>query len=91
MTGISRRRFLKGSGATAGALAIASIQPMPVFASEPKIGRTDGKVLTAGRMGILLAEVKDGKLVNTTNALPSDCRKPFTTNGSITSSYKSSY
>lgn len=70
MTGISRRRFLKGSGATAGALAIASIQPMPAFASEPKIGRTDGKVLTAGRMGILLAEVKDGKLVKTTNALP---------------------
>lgn len=43
---------------------------MPVFASEPKIGRTDGKILTAGRMGILLAEVKDGKLVKTTNALP---------------------
>lgn len=43
---------------------------MPAFAAEPKIGRTDGKVLTAGRMGILLAEVQDGKLVKTTNALP---------------------
>ena len=37
MTGISRRRFLKGSGATAGALAIASIQPMPAFAQNRKL------------------------------------------------------
>ncbi|WP_153448716.1 molybdopterin guanine dinucleotide-containing S/N-oxide reductase [Vibrio algicola] len=70
MSNISRRKFLKGSGATAGAMAIASIVPLPSMAAEPKIGRTDGKIMTAGRMGVLLAEVKDGKLVSTTNALP---------------------
>ncbi|MGO1617413.1 MAG: molybdopterin guanine dinucleotide-containing S/N-oxide reductase [Oceanisphaera sp.] len=69
MSNISRRQFLKGSGATAGAMAIASIVPLPVMA-QYDIGRTDGKILTAGRMGVLLAEVKDGKLVSTTNALP---------------------
>lgn len=69
MSNISRRQFLQGSGATVGAMAIASIVPLPVMAKYD-IGRTDGKILTAGRMGVLLAEVKDGKLVSTTNALP---------------------
>lgn len=69
MSSISRRKFLKGSGATAGAMAIASIVPLPVLAKYD-VGRTDGKILTAGRMGVLLAEVKDGKLISTTNALP---------------------
>lgn len=70
MSNISRRKFLKGSGAAAGAMAVSSLTPMPAFAKEPLIGRTDGKILTASRMGILLADVKDGKLVSTTNALP---------------------
>ena len=65
MSIISRRKFLQGSGA----MAVLSILPLSVQAQYP-VGRSDGKILTAGRMGILLAEVKEGKLVSTTNALP---------------------
>ncbi|WP_237360750.1 molybdopterin guanine dinucleotide-containing S/N-oxide reductase [Vibrio marisflavi] len=66
MKDISRRRFLKGTGLTAGALAITSISP--VYATTAKSGRGFG-VLTAGRMGPLLCQVQGGKLVSSTNAL----------------------
>ncbi|MGF1788816.1 molybdopterin guanine dinucleotide-containing S/N-oxide reductase [Photobacterium swingsii] len=66
MTTISRRSFLKGAGATAGALAISNVTAMPVYANE----RTGSAVLTAQRWGALLVTVKDGKIVSSTNALP---------------------
>ncbi len=34
MTTLTRRSFLKGAGMTAGAFAISSVAPMPVFANE---------------------------------------------------------
>ncbi|MDN3684551.1 twin-arginine translocation signal domain-containing protein [Vibrio sinaloensis] len=65
MTNITRRGFLKGTGMAAGAMAISSLSPMSLAASHQR-----GKgVLTAGRMGPMLCEVKDGKLVSTTNAI----------------------
>ncbi|MCG6507590.1 twin-arginine translocation signal domain-containing protein, partial [Vibrio parahaemolyticus] len=66
MTTLTRRSFLKGAGMTAGAFAISSVAPMPVFANE----RSGSAVLTAGRWGAMLVEVKDGKIVSSTNALP---------------------
>ena len=67
MTTITRRGFLKGAGASAGALAITSIAPLSVNAST--LGRTDSLILTAGRMGPLLCEVKDGQLISTKSGL----------------------
>ncbi|MGD8171740.1 molybdopterin guanine dinucleotide-containing S/N-oxide reductase [Vibrio sp. TRT 21S02] len=65
MTQLTRRGFLKGSGMAAGAMAFTSFSPMSVASSDKR-----GKgILTAGRMGPLLCEVQDGKLVSTTNAL----------------------
>ncbi len=65
MDNLTRRSFLKGTGATAGAVAISSLVPMSVNAE------TKGKgVLTASRMGPLYAVVKDGQLVSTEGALP---------------------
>lgn len=67
MTTISRRGFLKGAGASAGALAITSIAPLSVNAST--LGRTDSLILTSSRMGPLLCEVKDGQLIATKSGL----------------------
>ncbi len=66
MTDITRRGFLKGSGIAAGALAITSVTPLSAVAASKR----GSGVLTAGRMGPMLCEVKDGKLVATKNALP---------------------
>lgn len=66
MTTLTRRSFLKGAGATASAIVISSVAPMPVFAEQ----RSGSAVLTAGRWGAMLVEVKDGKIVSSTNALP---------------------
>ncbi|PMH46202.1 trimethylamine N-oxide reductase I catalytic subunit [Vibrio sp. 10N.286.49.B3] len=68
MTNISRRGFLKGAGASAGALAITSLTPMSVNA-KAVAGRSDSLILTAGRMGPLLCEVKEGQLVSTKSGL----------------------
>ncbi|TOO43361.1 molybdopterin-dependent oxidoreductase, partial [Vibrio parahaemolyticus] len=66
MTNMTRRGFLKGTGMAAGAMAFTSFAPMSVASSNSR-----GKgILTAGRMGPMLCEVQDGKLVSTTNALP---------------------
>lgn len=66
MTNMTRRGFLKGTGMAAGAMAFTSFSPMSVASSNAR-----GKgILTAGRMGPMLCEVQDGKLVSTTNALP---------------------
>ncbi|MEL7290660.1 MAG: molybdopterin guanine dinucleotide-containing S/N-oxide reductase [Pseudomonadota bacterium] len=65
MTEITRRGFLKGTGMAAGAVAITSLTPLSATASNKR----GSGVLTAGRMGPLLCEVKDGKLVASTNAL----------------------
>lgn len=77
MTDITRRGFLKGTGITAGAMAFTSFSPMSVASSN-----TRGKgVLTAGRMGPMLCEVKDGKLVSTTNAVPQTVFNSLQTTG----------
>ncbi|MCG7588544.1 twin-arginine translocation signal domain-containing protein, partial [Photobacterium sp. OFAV2-7] len=60
MDNLTRRSFLKGSGAAAGALAISSLVPLNANAKSQGKG-----VLTASRMGPLYAVVKDGKLVST--------------------------
>ncbi|MCZ4335668.1 molybdopterin guanine dinucleotide-containing S/N-oxide reductase [Aeromonas hydrophila] len=63
---LSRRSFLKCSGATAGVTAITSIIPLPLQAASQQ-----GKaVLTAGRWGAMLVEVQDGKIISSKNALP---------------------
>ncbi|MFC1233950.1 molybdopterin guanine dinucleotide-containing S/N-oxide reductase [Vibrio sp. F74] len=64
MNNISRRGFLKGTSMAAGTLVFTSIVPMQAMAKQ----KGDG-VLTAGRMGAMIAEVKDGKLVSTKGAL----------------------
>ncbi|EGR1122976.1 molybdopterin guanine dinucleotide-containing S/N-oxide reductase [Vibrio cholerae] len=65
MTKITRRGFLKGTGMAAGAMAFTSFSPLSIASDN-----TRGKgVLTAGRMGPLLCEVQDGKMVATKNAL----------------------
>ncbi|WP_104040273.1 molybdopterin guanine dinucleotide-containing S/N-oxide reductase [Vibrio hyugaensis] len=77
MTEITRRGFLKGTGMAAGAMAFTSLSPMSVAASNER-----GKgVLTAGRMGPMLCEVKDGKLVSTTNAVPQTVFNSLQTTG----------
>lgn len=77
MTTISRRGFLKGTGATAGALAISSITPLKASAA----GRTDNLILTAGRMGPLLCKVEDGKLVETKSGLAQTVPNSLQTTG----------
>ena len=59
MTGLSRRGFLKGAGATVGLLAITSLTPMSAFANQRGKG-----VLTAGHWGAMLVEVRDGKIIS---------------------------
>ncbi|GLR06970.1 trimethylamine N-oxide reductase I catalytic subunit [Vibrio hyugaensis] len=77
MTEITRRGFLKGTGMAAGAMAFTSLSPMSVAASNER-----GKgVLTAGRMGPMLCEVKDGKLISTTNAVPQTVFNSLQTTG----------
>jgi trimethylamine-N-oxide reductase (cytochrome c) len=77
MTDITRRGFLKGTGMAAGALAFTSFSPVSVAASNER-----GKgILTAGRMGPMLCEVKDGKLVSTTNAVPQTVFNSLQTTG----------
>lgn len=77
MTDITRRGFLKGTSMAAGAMAFTSFSPVSVASSE-----TRGKgVLTAGRMGPMLCEVKDGKLVSTTNAVAQTVANSLQTTG----------
>lgn len=70
MTDITRRGFLKGSGIAAGALAITSITPLSAVAASKR----GSGVLTAGRMGPMLCEVKDGKLVATKTLYRKPCQ-----------------
>ncbi|EKY4194311.1 molybdopterin guanine dinucleotide-containing S/N-oxide reductase [Vibrio harveyi] len=77
MTNLTRRGFLKGTGLTAGALAFTSLTPMSALASDKR----GSGVLTAGRMGPMLCEVKDGKLISTTNALPQTVPNSLQTTG----------
>ncbi|YCO02329.1 molybdopterin guanine dinucleotide-containing S/N-oxide reductase [Vibrio sp. VNB-15] len=77
MTNLTRRGFLKGTGLTAGALAFTSLTPMSALASDKR----GSGVLTSGRMGPMLCEVKDGKLVSTTNALPQTVPNSLQTTG----------
>ncbi|WP_165310641.1 molybdopterin guanine dinucleotide-containing S/N-oxide reductase [Vibrio ziniensis] len=65
MTNMTRRRFLKGTGITAGAFACSSFSPL----SLAELNERGGGVLTAGRMGPLLCDVQDGRLVSSKNAL----------------------
>ena len=77
MTDITRRGFLKGTSMAAGAMAFTSFSPVSVASSE-----TRGKgVLTAGRMGPMLCEVKDGKLVSTANAVAQTVANSLQTTG----------
>ncbi|WP_286297561.1 molybdopterin guanine dinucleotide-containing S/N-oxide reductase [Vibrio apostichopi] len=77
MTDITRRGFLKGTSMAAGAMAFTSFSPVSVASSD-----TRGKgVLTAGRMGPMLCEVKDGKLVSTTNAVAQTVANSLQTTG----------
>ena len=77
MTDITRRGFLKGTSMAAGAMAFTSFSPVSVASSD-----TRGKgVLTAGRMGPILCEVKDGKLVSTTNAVAQTVANSLQTTG----------
>lgn len=64
---ISRRGFLKGTGASASVLAISSIVPLTASANTKVAER--GYIITAGRMGVLKAKIENGKMVSTTNAL----------------------
>ncbi|WCE32197.1 trimethylamine-N-oxide reductase 2 [Vibrio sp. SCSIO 43137] len=77
MNEITRRGFLKGTGMATGTLAMTSLTPIPAFADNKR-----GKgVLTAGRMGPLLCQVKDGKLVSSTNALAQTVANSLQTTG----------
>ncbi|PTQ02546.1 molybdopterin guanine dinucleotide-containing S/N-oxide reductase [Vibrio sp. ZF 223] len=77
MTNMTRRGFMKGTGITAGALAFTSLTPMSAMASDKR----GSGVLTSGRMGPMLCEVKDGKLVSTTNALAQTVPNSLQTTG----------
>lgn len=77
MTNMTRRGFMKGTGITAGALAFTSLTPMNAMASDKR----GSGVLTSGRMGPMLCEVKDGKLVSTTNALAQTVPNSLQTTG----------
>lgn len=61
---ITRRHFIKGAGASAGALAISSAIPLPAWAQPPV-----GTVLTAGRWGAMYVELKEGKVVSSKGAI----------------------
>ncbi|MFV0450584.1 MAG: molybdopterin guanine dinucleotide-containing S/N-oxide reductase [Vibrio sp.] len=77
MTNISRRGFLKGTGMAAGAITFTSFVPTTALAANQR-----GKgILTAGRMGPILCEVKDGKLVSSTNALAQTVANSLQTTG----------
>ncbi|MCG9648158.1 molybdopterin guanine dinucleotide-containing S/N-oxide reductase [Vibrio brasiliensis] len=65
MTDMTRRGFLKGTGIAAGAMVFTSLTPLTASATNKR----GSAVLTAGRMGPMLCDVKDGKLLSTTNAL----------------------
>jgi len=77
MTNFTRRSFLKGTGMTTGALAFISFIPMTAVATNKR-----GKgILTAGRMGPMLCEVTENKLVSTTNALAQTVPNSLQTTG----------
>ncbi|VFS49155.1 Trimethylamine-N-oxide reductase 2 precursor [Budvicia aquatica] len=61
---VTRRGFLKGTGATAGAMVITSAIPLPAWADD-----ANGIILTAGRWGAMNVEVKDGKVISSKGAL----------------------
>ncbi|WP_058913400.1 trimethylamine-N-oxide reductase 2 [Entomohabitans teleogrylli] len=63
---LTRRDFIKTTGAATGTLAISSALPLPAWADAAK----GGAILTAARWGALYVEVKDGKVVSSTGALP---------------------
>ncbi|ODC03473.1 trimethylamine N-oxide reductase I catalytic subunit [Terasakiispira papahanaumokuakeensis] len=73
-TELSRRGFLKGAGA---ALAFSTFAPVS-WANPVADGRA---VLTAGRMGPMLCELRNGKLVATTNALKQTVPNSLQTTG----------
>ncbi|GAL25693.1 anaerobic dimethyl sulfoxide reductase chain A [Vibrio variabilis] len=77
MTDITRRGFLKGSSMAAGALAFTSLTPLSAVAASKR----GSGVLTAGRMGPMLCEVKDGKLVASKNALAQTVPNSLQTTG----------
>lgn len=52
---ISRRGFLKSTGASASVLAISSIVPLAASANTKVAER--GYIITAGRMGVLKAKI----------------------------------
>ncbi|MDB1124366.1 trimethylamine-N-oxide reductase 2 [Vibrio algarum] len=76
MNNISRRGFLKGSSMAAGTLVFTSIVPMQAMAKPKGSG-----ILTAGRMGAMIAEVKDGKLISTKGALAKTVPNSLQTTG----------
>ncbi len=65
MTKMTRRRFLKSTAGAAGTVAFTTFSPLSVASNTQ---RGNG-VLTAGRMGPLICEVKDGKLISSRGAL----------------------
>ncbi|SON49878.1 molybdopterin guanine dinucleotide-containing S/N-oxide reductase [Vibrio tapetis] len=77
MNNITRRGFLKGTSITAGALAVTSLTPMSAIAANKR----GSGVLTAGRMGPIVCDVKDGKLVATKNALAQTVPNSLQTTG----------
>ncbi len=77
MTDITRRGFLKGSSMAVGALAFTSLTPLSASASSTR----GSGVLTAGRMGPMLCEVVDGKLISTKNALAQTVPNSLQTTG----------
>ncbi len=76
MNNITRRGFLKGTGIATGALVVTSVVPMPALAKKKGSG-----ILTAGRMGAMIAEVKDGKLISTKGALAKTVPNSLQTTG----------
>ncbi|WP_070964050.1 molybdopterin guanine dinucleotide-containing S/N-oxide reductase [Vibrio sonorensis] len=73
----TRREFIKGSGQVAGAVAFTSFTPLNALANDEK----STGILSAGRMGPLLCEVKNGKLVATKNAVAQTIRNSLQETG----------
>ncbi len=66
MTSLSRRNFLKGASASAGALAISNITALPACAKE----KATSAILSSARWGPVMVTVENGKIISSTNALP---------------------
>ncbi|RDL32735.1 trimethylamine-N-oxide reductase TorA [Photobacterium damselae] len=66
MTSLSRRSFLKGASASAGALAISNITALPAWAEE----KATSAILSSTRWGPVMVTVENGKIISSTNALP---------------------